>query len=343
MARKTRMNNLTSPELLAQVNPENMRLKNDFLDYLRSVQRSPGTIAGYSNDLDIFFVWVLQNARNKFFVNVTKRDIIAYQGWLINSNENSPSRVRRLKAAISSLSNYCENILADDEPEFQSFRSIVKKIENPINQPVREKTVWTEDELNELLGKLVEMKSYDKACYLALAMYSGRRKAELCRFRVSDFDDERLVCKGALYKSAPIKTKGRSGGKFVCCYVLAKQFKPYLDMWMNYRAEHGIESEWLFPARDNPNAYVSISTVNSWAETYSRLSGRHAYMHSLRHFFTTSLSKAGIPDRIIQDIQHWQSGDMVKIYCDSDTDEELEMYFGEDGIKQVQTKSLSDL
>ena len=219
MSRKTKMNSITSPELISQINPENIRLKNDFLEYLKSVQRSPGTIAGYSNDLDIFFVWVLIHARNKFFVDISKRDLVAYQNWLINENQNSPSRVRRLKAAISSLSNFVEAIL-DDEPEFRGFRSIVRKIENPALQPVREKTVWEDNELEDLLDKLIERNAYDKACFLALAMYSGRRKAELCRFRVSDFSDDRLVCDGALYKSSPIKTKGRGGGKrkdlFVC-------------------------------------------------------------------------------------------------------------------------------
>lgn len=343
MARKTRMNNLTSPELLAQVNPDNMRLKNDFLDYLRSVQRSPGTIAGYSNDLDIFFVWVLQNARNKPFVNITKRDIVAYQGWLINSNENSSSRVRRLKAAISSLSNYCENILSDDEPEFQNFRSIVRKIENPALQPVREKTIWEDAELEDLLNQLVERKAFDKACYLALAMYSGRRKSELCRFRVSDFDDSRLVCGGALYKSAPIKTKGKSGGKYIPCYTLAKKFRPYLKMWLDERARLGIESQWLFPAKDNPAEQMGISTVNSWAETFTRLSGRDFYAHSLRHYFTTSLARAGIPDGVIQSIVAWESSDMVRLYTDIDADEQIGMYFSNGDISVPDKKGFADM
>lgn len=343
MARKTRMNNLTSPELLAQVNPDNMRLKNDFLDYLRSVQRSPGTIAGYSNDLDIFFVWVLQNAKNKPFVNITKRDIISYQGWLINSNKNSPSRVRRLKAAISSLSNYCENILSDDEPEFQNFRSIVRKIESPALQPVREKTIWDDAELEDLLNQLVERKAFDKACYLALAMYSGRRKSELCRFRVSDFDDSRLVCGGALYKSAPIKTKGKGGGKYIPCYTLAKKFRPYLKMWLDERARLGIESQWLFPVKENPSEQIGISTVNSWAETFTRLSGRDFYAHSLRHYFTTSLARAGIPDGVIQSIVAWESSDMVRLYTDIDADEQIGMYFLNGDISVPDKKGFADM
>lgn len=343
MSRKTKMNSITSPELIAQINPENMRLKNDFLEYLKSVQRSPGTISGYSNDLDIFFVWVLQNARNKPFVNITKRDIVAYQGWLINSNENSSSRVRRLKAAISSLSNYCENILSDDEPEFQNFRSIVRKIENPALQPVREKTIWEDAELEDLLNQLVERKAFDKACYLALAMYSGRRKSELCRFRVSDFDDSRLVCGGALYKSAPIKTKGKSGGKYIPCYTLAKKFRPYLKMWLDERARLGIESQWLFPAKDNPDEQMGISTVNSWAETFTRLSGRDFYAHSLRHYFTTSLARAGIPDGVIQSIVAWESSDMVRLYTDIDADEQIGMYFSNGEISVPDKKGFADM
>ena len=35
MSRKTKMNHITSPELIDKINPDNIQLKNDFLDYLR--------------------------------------------------------------------------------------------------------------------------------------------------------------------------------------------------------------------------------------------------------------------------------------------------------------------
>ena len=340
MARSTKMNSITSPELLRQVNPKNKQLLADFLDYLRSVQRSETTIAGYDNDIQIAWVWCLQNNDNKFFVDWTKRNIVAYQNWLLNNNENSPARIRRLKAALSSLSNYIEGVLDD---EFPNFRNIINKVENPVNRPVREKTVWEDEELDDLLEKLVERADYEKACYLALAMYSGRRKSELCRFRVTDFTDERLVCGGALYKSAPIKTKGQGGGKVIPCYTLAKKFKPYLDYWMDYRKRHGIESEWLFPNKKNPKEYVPISTINSWSNTFSRISGRPAYIHSLRHYFTTSLAKAGIPDGVIQSIVAWESSDMVRLYTDLDADEQIGMYFQDGDIVVPDKKGLSDI
>lgn len=343
MGRQTKMNSITSPELIAQINKDNINLKNDFLNYMRATHKSLGTINSYDSDLNIFFVWVLQNANNKKFIDINKRDIIAYQNWLIYDNGNSSARVRRLKAAISSLSNYCENILADDDPEYKDFRSIVRKIENPPMQAAREKTVWEEEELDELLAKLTDKKQYEKACYLALAMCSGRRKAELCRFKVSDFNDDKLVCGNALYKSSPIKTKGRGGGKMICCYTLAKKFKPYLDAWINERRELGIDSEWLFPNRSNPSEHIPISTANSWAETYTRLSGKESYIHSLRHYFTTSLARAGIPDGVIQSIINWSSADMVRLYKDIDADEEIGMYFKDGDISVPDKKGLNDL
>ena len=343
MGRQTKMNSITSPELIAQINKDNISLKNDFLNYMRATHKSLGTINSYDSDLNIFFVWVLQNANNKKFIDINKRDIIAYQNWLIYDNGNSSARVRRLKAAISSLSNYCENILADDDPEYKDFRSIIRKIENPPMQAAREKTVWEEEELDELLAKLTDKKQYEKACYLALAMCSGRRKAELCRFKVSDFNDDKLVCGNALYKSSPIKTKGRGGGKMICCYTLAKKFKPYLDAWINERRELGIDSEWLFPNRSNPNEHIPISTANSWAETYTRLSGKESYIHSLRHYFTTSLARAGIPDGVIQSIINWSSADMVRLYKDIDADEEIGMYFKDGDISVPDKKGLNDL
>ena len=340
MARTTKMNSITSPELWSQVNPDNKQLLSDFLDYLRSVQRSETTIHGYDNDIQIAFVWCLEHNNNAYFVQWTKRNIVAYQNWLLNNNENSPARIRRLKAALSSLSNYICNVLDDEYP---NFRNIVNKVENPVNRPVREKTVWEDEELENLLDVLVKKKKYEQACYLALGMYSGRRKAELCIFKVSDFDDDRLVCDGALYKSAPLKTKGRGLGKYINCYTLAKKFKPYLDMWMEERKRLGIESEWLFPNKTKPNEPMQISTANSFSNTYSRLSGKEAYLHSLRHYFTTSLSKAGIPDGVIQSIVNWESGDMVRLYKDIDADEEIGMYFKDGDISAPDKKSLTDL
>lgn len=340
MGRKTKMNNITSPELLAQINPKNAQLLTDFLDYLRSTQRSETTIHGYENDIQIAWVWNLQHNDNKFYVDWTKRNVVSYQNWLLNNNGNSPARVRRLKAALSSLGNYIENVLDD---EFPNFRNIINKIENPALQAVREKTVLSDEQVYLLLDTLTQKKQYEKACVIALLMFSGRRKSELTRFRVSDFDDDHVVCGGALYKSDPIQTKGRAGGKYIPCYVLKKSFDPYLKRWLEYRSEKGIDSVWLFPHHTKPDENISVATLDGWTDQFSRILGVSFYYHSGRHRFTTYLAKAGIPDGVIQSIVAWESSDMVRIYKDIDADEEIGMWFKDGEIATQEATNLSSL
>ena len=225
----------------------------------------------------------------------------------------------------------------------KKFRPIINKVENPINQPVREKTIFKDEQLDDLLNHLVENKKYKQACMLALAMCSGARKSELVRFKASYFTDENIIY-GSLYKTPEkIKTKGRGLGKFIHKYVLVNKFKPYLDLWINEGNELGITSDWLFPINNTDDEQMLAETLNSWALTFSKYLGVDFYFHSLRHYFTTNLARLGLPDGVIQDIVGWDSADMVKTYVDISTDEQLGKYFDENGIKEVKQTNLSDL
>ncbi|MDD4279202.1 MAG: site-specific integrase [Candidatus Sumerlaeales bacterium] len=325
MARKTQQNSITSPELIAQVAPANVSLKKEFLGYLKSVGRAESTIYTYENDLDIFFVWNLKENKNTLFQKVTKRDLIRYQSWLINENGNSPSRVRRLRSTLSSLSNYIENIIADEDEDFAGFRSIIRKIEAPAMGSTREKTVWTEEEIKGLLDALLADNQYEKACYLALAVYSGRRKSELFRYKVVCFEKSNLIADGKLYFTPKIRTKGRGkDGKQLNTYVIAEPFQPYFDAWMAYRKKYSIESEWLFPCPADMSRHRFCSTANSWANTFSQIAGRPAYIHSFRHFSCTQLLRAGLPDSVVIEMFGWSNADMLKTYDDRPASDQVE-------------------
>ena len=133
MARTTVYNRITDEESLSQILPENKELVKDYLDYLKSIDRSPGTISQYKSDLDIFFVYNLKFNNNKKFIEITKREFAKFQNHAISEWGWSPKRTRRVKSTLSSLSNYIENIL-DEEPEYENYRSTINKIESPINQ-----------------------------------------------------------------------------------------------------------------------------------------------------------------------------------------------------------------
>lgn len=341
MGRATKQNRIVTPELLEQVNNKNKELAKDFLLYLKSIDRSETTVEAYRQDLNIIMVFLLQQCDNRFFVDMTKRDIIRFQNWLIEDHGNSPARIRRLKAVVSSLSNYIETILDEDYPQ---YRSIVKKIESPVNVPVREKTVMTEDECQQMLDVLVSRGELDKACMFSLADNSGRRKSELVRFKVGYFTDDNVLY-GSLYRTPEkVKSKGRGKqGKMLNFYVLKKNFDPYMRMWMEERERRGIVSEWLFPDPDDPTKHIEATRLNSWAKSFSSLLGRPFYWHALRHRFTTKLSQAGLPDDAIQSILGWNSRDMVAIYRDVDETEELGKYFRDGEIISQKRMGLQDL
>lgn len=343
-SRRTVYNYITSPEKLAQVNNENIQLGNDFLDYLTSIDRASTTIDAYRADLKIFWCWNLEYNNNKFFINLSKREISKFQNHCLKEWGWSPSRVRRVKSTLSSLSNYVESMLDD---EYEDYRPIIRKIENPASCMVREKTVFDEEQLNYLLNELVEKEQYDKACMLALAMNNGRRKSELPRMKLSYFTEDNIIY-GSLYKTPEtVTTKGRgSRGKQLTVYTLKNGFQKYLDLWLKYREENGITSEWLIPKKENgvwTDEQIPITTMDSWADSFSKILGVPFYWHSLRHYFTTACSRNNLPDDVIQMLIGWNSLDMVSLYKDISADEQFEKYFNEDGIKSVEKKSLSDI
>lgn len=343
--RSTVYNNITSPEKLAQVNPENVQLEKDFLDYLFSIDRAKSTIFQYRNNLHVFWCWNLEFNQNKPFPKCVKRDFSRFQNHTMQVWGWSPKRIRTVRATLSSLSNFIETILDD---EYEGYKPIVRKIEAPANVSVRKKTVFEADELQALLDYLVEREEYMKACMLSLAMNSGRRKAELPRFKVSYFNDENLICEGALYKTPEkVTTKGRgSRGKELDIYVLAKPFKPYLDLWLKQRKQLKIKSQWLFPLYKGGKWHdeqMNKASLDSWSNSFSRLLGKTFYWHSLRHYLTTALHQSNIPDTVIQSMIGWESTDMVNLYNDTPVEHEFDKYFGAEGIKKVKSSSLTEL
>ena len=95
----------------------------------------------------------------------------------------------------------------------------------------------------------------------------------------------------------------------------------------------------VFPA----DAHIEVSTANSWASSFDKMSDKPFYPHLLRHAFTTRLYKAGIPESVIQALQNWESIDMVSVYLDCSVDEQIEMYFKDGDIAPRSQKGLNDL
>lgn len=258
-----------------------------------------------------------------------KRDFVRYLGYLRGLGLSS-NRVASLKSAISSLAN-CIEVL--DEDLYPNFRNLIKSLEPVRKEPVREKTVLTDEQVKECLDKLLAQNQCQIACALALSFASGMRKAELTRMKVEFFDDAHLILNGKMYKTGIIKTKGHgSSGKQIPKYVLRDKFQPYFDAWMKQRAERGIESPWLFvTTSEGKFVQATVSQMNTYAEKIGALMNVPFYFHCMRHLWTTNMQKEGISDSAIAEIQSWNSLEMVKRYSDIPTEEHWAQFFsGED-------------
>lgn len=341
MARSTVYNQITTEEKISKISENNTWLINEFLDYLASIDRSPKTIVAYKNDLHIFFCWNMENNNNKEFVKINKREIAKFQNHAINEWKWSPKRVRRVKSTISSLSNFIENIL-DEEYGFENFRSIIKKIESPANEAVREKTVLSDEQVELLMDTLVERGEYEKAVAIAICAFSGMRKSELLLMKMEYFDSERIVF-DCLYKTDKIRTKGRGRqGKQLNKYIMTKVDK-YLDLWKKKREELGINSEWVFVVKQN-GEWIKRSSVDAWTDEFSEILNEDFYFHSLRHYVCTQMSSNSLPAEVIREYFGWSDVGLIQIYNDASAVDDFGKYFSVDGmVKQDESKGFADI
>lgn len=341
--RSTVYNNITSPEKTALINKENLELMEDFLDYLKSIDRSKETLSGYRSDLLIFFTFVMEKLDNKDFINITKREFARFQSWCLNEWGWSSSRVRRVKSAISSMSNFITDIL-DEEEKYQNFKKTINRVESPVKETVREKTVISDEQLQALLDTLIEKKRFQTACAVSLAMCCGARKSELTRFKVHYFDEKNIIFDAVYKTDEKIKTKGRGKGKFLYKYVLL-EFKKYFDLWMDERKRLGIDSEWLFVTKNSKGEYVQASTslLDSYADTCSNILGIPFYFHALRHYVITKFRKLNLPSNVIVEWTGWSDETMISVYDDSEAIDDFGKYFTANGIVSQEQKSLADL
>lgn len=339
--RTTVYNNITSEETNKLINPDNLALMEDFLDYLKSIDRSPQTLSAYRSDLMIFFTFVYTNLGNKDFVDITKREFSRFQSWCLNEWQWSPKRTRRVKSAISSMSNFIENML-DEEEGFEDYKPLVNKVESPANVPIREKTVLDNEEVELILETLLEKGKLQACCAIAILAYSGMRKAELLQMRPEYFDETHLVF-GSLHQTDLIRAKGRGRNGHQMKKWILTQGDKYIMPWIEKRKELGIDCEWLFATKHN-GEWVRLENVEHYFEYCSDIVQKPVYAHLFRHYVCTKLlSEHNLPSEVVREFFQWESVEMLKVYNDRSAADDFGKYFTADGIVSQEQGSLADL
>lgn len=319
MGRKTYRKIITSPEILEKINPKNKKLAERFLKE-KKTRSSKGTVDGYESDLNIFFTWNYLNNDDKFFIDLKKLELADFFGYCVDELQWGSSRFARMRSCLSSLSDHVEKFYDDDYPLFKNI--ILKSIEAMPKVVRREKTILSEEQINDLFNHLEnDLKNPQEALLLALAIFSGARKSELLRFDIDIINPDNTAFSDLFIEtSKQIKTKGRTKeGKLLYKYILKEPFMPYYTKWLEARKEileknNVEEHNKLFIRRDGQPA--QIAAIDGWIKKWEKYLGVPIYMHSFRHYFATYLSKIGLESELIVEIFGWSSQDMLKVYND---------------------------
>lgn len=321
MSRKTEKTIITSPEKWEKVSKKNKDLMDAFLEE-KDTRCSSETVDGYRSDLSIFFTYVLDNLENKFFIDIRKMEFSRFFSFCVNElGWTGSARFNRMRSALSSLSGYIERVMDDEYPTYRNI--VLKAVQTMPKAMAREKTVLSEEQVNKLLKWLVEQNRFQEACIISLAIGSGARISELLRITVDIIDPTHLAYSDIFIETLKmIKTKGRTKtGDMKFKYIIKDIFMPYYEKWLPEREKimkvNNKEHNCIFITQNGDAA--SIDTIRCWIPAWEKFLGVDIYMHSMRHYTVTFLTKIGLPTDLIIEIMGWKSGEaMYKIYNDLD-------------------------
>mgnify|MGYP000606242891 CR=1 FL=1 len=233
--RKTFRKVITSKELDAQINSKNIKLAERFLKNF-ATKRSPNSVVSYKSNLRIFFTWNLLFNDNKDFVDIRKIEFADFFDYAVTELGWHSNRFAQCHSCLSSFSAWIENYFDDDYP---LFRNLLSKIEKPVKENVREKTVLQKEDIDKLFEYFDENDMIQDACLLALAISCGARISELASFTTDLIDEDNVVFDGLFLETTKkIKTKGRGvNGKMLTKYILKDMFLPYYKKWLGLRKD----------------------------------------------------------------------------------------------------------
>lgn len=321
MGRKTIQNSYWTQEKWDNVNPKNKQLIDEFINALDALDRTNATLNTYRNALQITMIFFMEQCNNKFFIDLKKLDILKLQNYLLNTQKLSSNRVKFIKSALSSLSNFIENYYEDD---FPTFRNIIGKIEHPAKVQRREKTFLTKEQVDELFQYLEEKQDWLKLALVSLALESGARKGELFQVKKDCINNQH---KEGMYKTNIVRGKGRGkqGKQFNLAF--GEQTANYIQKYLEVRGDDDCELLFVSKDKDGKVTPLKPNVFNKYCEKFSKILGVPVYPHAWRATRANLLLESSVPLEKIKSLLHHESSETTAIYVKPRGEEDVEEIF----------------
>ena len=314
---------ITSEELIEQIHPQNKMLMERFLKNF-ATKRSPNSVVSYKSNLQIFMCWNIEHNDNKPFIKIRKIELADFFDFGVTELKWSPNRFAQIHSCLSSFSSWIENYFGDEE-EYKDFRNLLPKIEKPVKENIRKKTVLQKEDVDRLIKYFEDNDMTQDACLLSLAISCGARISELARFTTDLINEDNSIFDGLFLETTEeIATKGRgTNGKMLRKYIIKDMFLPHYHKWLedreNVMKETGKSHNYIFVTKNGDPA--SADRLRDWMADWSDVVGQPLYPHSLRHYQISLLKRLEIDDDLIVYLTGWSEGtghSMISIYNDNE-------------------------
>nr|DAE28669.1 MAG TPA: Integrase [virus sp. ctmTa7]DAU18268.1 MAG TPA: Integrase [Bacteriophage sp.] len=275
--------NFYTEELWEQVNKENKRIMDDFLQEYKQRKKSKGTISGYRNDLRIILIYVLRELDNRCILDLKKKDFRNLSLYFTEECEMSAARTNRLKSAINSLLTFCED---DDDYEYEiNYAKKVKGIPKSRVKDDEDDFFFTYDEFVKVRDILVAEEKWQLAVLWSIGFDSAGRKNEL--FQIQKH--------GLLDGNKTNIVIGKRGKKFPLVYL--DDTRELIKKYLEWRGDDDIDSLWIKGSGDHKepisNSNVLYDRIVSISKILSEVRGEpcNIFTHTMRHSRLECLSQ----------------------------------------------------
>ena len=275
--------NFYTEELWEQVNKENKRIMDDFLQEYKQRKKSKGTISGYRNDLRIILIYVLRELDNRCILDLKKKDFRNLSLYFTEECEMSAARTNRLKSAINSLLTFCED---DDDYEYEiNYAKKVKGIPKSRVKDDEDDFFFTYDEFVKVRDILVAEEKWQLAVLWSMGFDSAGRKNEL--FQIQKH--------GLLDGNKTNIVIGKRGKKFPLVYL--DDTRELIKKYLEWRGNDDIDSLWIKGSGDHKepisNSNVLYDRIVSISKILSEVRGEpcNIFTHTMRHSRLECLSQ----------------------------------------------------
>ena len=311
-------------DMWQRVLPHHRELVGEFLDV--NAQLSPQSRGQYRSALRQWFYYVFEKMQNKPLYEITKRDFLKYMSYL-QTRKMSSSTLSLKKAAVSTMNNFIENVVCEDDLRYEKFRNFTKNLPQMARNQVYNKIKITKEDYLRMMDVLLADKNYLGAAWLATSFNAGSRRGETIQFK-TEILSYPLIEDQSYVLSHLVRLKGPGVDGKIEPYMVNRDALKYMQMWVESR---GYEHEDIFTIkRGNNISRMSLGWANSFCtNTLSPILGRRINPHLFKSSCITYLLESGVDIALVSKFvaHHSDVSTTIKFYDLRDFAEEKSKIF----------------